>query len=191
MLEYLKKLDQEWFFAINGYHSDFWDPVMVAISERSFWFPFYALLAAYLIYRYRRQSILILLAVALALLGADGISSRFIKPYFARLRPCHDNSLSETINIVAGCGGRFGFLSSHAANTFAIAMLFAVILPRPYRYFKFFLFVWATAISYSRVYLGVHFPGDVLAGALLGILLGWLCGLLFHKLRSRYPYFAV
>ncbi|QNF35185.1 phosphatase PAP2 family protein [Adhaeribacter swui] len=190
MLDKLKQLDHEWFLAINGYHSSFWDPIMIAISDRWFWIPFYALLVAFLIFRFRRQSILMFLAVALSLIAADGISSRFIKPYFARLRPCHDASLSETINIVAGCGGKFGFLSSHAANTFAIAMLFALMLPERYRYFKIFAFVWAIVISYSRVYLGVHFPGDVLGGAVLGILLGFIFGLWFRKLSVRYPYFA-
>lgn len=191
MLERLKQLDQEWFIAINGYHSAFWDPVMVAFSDRKFWLPFYALLVVYFVYRYRKQSILMFLVVALSLVAADGISARFIKPYFARLRPCHDATLSETINIVAGCGGRFGFLSSHAANTFAIAALFAFMLPRRYRYFKIFLFIWAAAISYSRIYLGVHFPGDVAGGALLGILLGWLFALVFKRLLQRYPYFMV
>ncbi len=163
---------------------------MIAISDRLFWIPFYLVLIAYLIYRHRQQSILMFLAVALSLIAADGISSRFIKPYFARLRPCHDATLSETINIVAGCGGKFGFLSSHAANTFAIAMLFALMLPDRYRFFKIFAFIWAVAISYSRVYLGVHFPGDVLGGAVLGILLGIIFGLLFRKLLKRYPYFT-
>ncbi len=191
MLENLKRLDQEWFLAINGYHSPFWDPFMVAISDRKFWLPFYLILAAYLIYRHRRQSVLMFLAVAFSLIAADGISSRFIKPYFARLRPCHDATLSETINIVAGCGGKFGFLSSHAANTFAIAMLFALMLPARYRYFKIFVFIWAATISYSRIYLGVHFPGDVLGGALLGILLGLFFGWIFRLLLMRYPYFSV
>lgn len=191
MLEKLKQLDQEWFLAINGYHSPFWDPFMVAISDRKFWVPFYIVLAAYLIYRHRRQSWLMLLAVAFSLLAADGLSARFIKPFFARLRPCHDKTLSQMINIVDGCGGRFGFLSSHAANTFAIATLFALMLPARYRYFKIFAFVWAATISYSRVYLGVHFPGDVLGGAALGILLGWFFGLIFQKLKARYPYFSV
>lgn len=191
MLETLKRLDQEWFLTINGYHSPFWDPFMIAVSERKFWIPFYIVLAAYLIYRHRRQSILMFLAVAFSLIAADGISARLIKPYFARLRPCHDSSLSETINIVAGCGGRFGFLSSHAANTFAMAMLFALMLPERYRYFKIFAFVWAATISYSRIYLGVHFPGDVLGGALLGIMLGWFFALVFRRLVQRYPYFTV
>ena len=163
---------------------------MVAISDRMFWIPFYLILAAYLIYQHRRQSILMFVAIGLSLLAADGISSRFIKPYFARLRPCHDASLSETINIVAGCGGKFGFLSSHAANTFAMATLFALMLPDRYRFFKFFAFIWAVAISYSRVYLGVHFPGDVLGGAVLGIILGFIFGLLFRKMLVRYPSFT-
>lgn len=191
MLEYLKRLDQELFVSINGYHSAFWDPIMVAISDRKFWIPFYALLVAYLIYRFRRQSILMFLAVALSILAADGISSRFIKPYVARLRPCHDATLSDTIYIVDGCGGRFGFLSSHAANSFAIAMLFTFMLPDKYRYFKIFTFIWAATISYSRIYLGVHFPGDVVGGALLGMLLGWLFAVLFKNLLQRYPYFTI
>ncbi|PSR57071.1 phosphatase PAP2 family protein [Adhaeribacter arboris] len=191
MLENLKKLDREWFLAINGYHSPFWDPFMIAVSDRRFWIPFYALLVAFLIFRFRRQSILMFMIIALSLIAADGISSRIIKPYFARLRPCHDSSLSETINLVAGCGGKFGFLSSHAANSFGIAMLFAFLLPERYRYFKIFVFVWAALISYSRIYLGVHFPGDVLGGAFLGIVLGWIFGLLFRKLLVRYPYFSV
>lgn len=190
MLEDLKRLDQELFISINGYHSPFWDPIMVAISNRTFWIPFYAVLVAFLIYRFRRQSILMFLAVALSLVAADGISSRFIKPYVARLRPCHDSTLSDTINIVAGCGGKFGFLSSHAANSFAIAMLFSLMLPDKYRYFKIFTFIWAALISYSRIYLGVHFPGDVVGGALLGVFLGFLFGLLFKKVLLRNPYFA-
>ena len=190
MLEKLKQLDQDWFMAINGHHSSFWDPFMVAISDRKFWIPFYLVLAVYFIYQHRRQSILMFLAIGLSLAAADGISSRFIKPYFARLRPCHDTTLSETINVVAGCGGKFGFLSSHAANTFAMAMLFALMLPDRYRYFKIFAFIWAIAISYSRVYLGVHFPGDVLGGAVLGIVLGFIFGYLFRKSLVRYPYFT-
>jgi undecaprenyl-diphosphatase len=161
---------------------------MVLVSNRFFWFPAYALLIFYLIYNYRRRGALMVLMILLAVGLADSISSNLFKPYFARLRPCHDPTLSEFINIVSGCGGKFGFMSSHAANTFAMATFLTLILPPRYLKFKILLFIWAVTVSYSRIYLGVHFPGDVLAGAILGTVLGWAVSKLFFRME-RFTYF--
>ncbi|KAA5547887.1 phosphatase PAP2 family protein [Adhaeribacter rhizoryzae] len=186
MLEYLKELDIRLFDYLNGYTHTFWDAFMIQISDRKFWFPLYAFLLFYLIYTFRNKSILKLIAIGLTIAAADGISAQIIKPLVARLRPCHDAALADIVVIIDRCGGQFGFVSSHAANTFGLAMIAAMLLDKRYFYFKLFLFIWAAFISYSRVYLGVHYPGDILGGAILGILLGYLIGLLYWWARKRY-----
>lgn len=188
-MEKLRQLDHEIFIFLNNHHNAFWDPIMILISERFFWFPAYFALIIYLLYTFGRRGIAKLLMALLAVGSADFISSRFFKPGFARLRPCHDPDLSEFINIVSGCGGKFGFISSHAATTFALAMFMYLVLPPRYRWFKIFLFAWATLISYSRIYLGVHFPGDILAGALLGSFLGWAFEKFYQYVLARYSFF--
>ncbi|RIJ41673.1 phosphatase PAP2 family protein [Pontibacter oryzae] len=190
MLETLEQLDKEAFLYLNNMHSPFWDAVMIFVSEKLVWIPFYLGLIGYLIWRYKRVSILMLLLVIVAIGLSDFIASGLMKPYFMRLRPCHDPSLSEFINIVSGCGGRFGFISSHAANTFALAVFFNLILSDRYFIFKVILVCWAVVVTYSRVYLGVHFPGDVLLGALLGSFMAYLCSLAFTILLKKYPYFS-
>lgn len=186
MLEYLNDLDRNLFIGLNGYTNPFWDAFMIQISDRKFWFPFYAFLIIYLVYTFRHQSILKLVAIGITIAAADGISASVIKPLVARLRPCHEAALTEFIVIIDRCGGQYGFVSSHAANTFGLAMIAAMLLDKRYFIFKAFLFLWAISISYSRIYLGVHYPGDVLGGAILGLLLGYLIGLLYWWARKRY-----
>lgn len=188
MLETLQQLDHKLFIYLNGRHFTLLDPVMVMLSDKYFWVPAYLGLIFFLIYNYRRRGVLMILMLVLAVGAADSISSGLFKPYFARLRPCHDPQFSEIINIVSGCGGKFGFMSSHAANTFALAAFVTMILPPRFLKFKILLFIWAAAVSYSRIYMGVHFPGDVFAGGLLGIILGWLASILYFRME-RFSFF--
>lgn len=189
MLETLKNLDRELLIRLNSHHNAFWDPIMVLFSERLFWFPAYFLLAVFLVYAFKKRGLL-MVGLLLVVAGlSDRISSGLIKTYFNRLRPCHDPTISEAINIVSGCGGKFGFISSHASNTFAMAVFLAMVLPPKFRNFKIGLFIWAVVVSYSRIYLGVHYPGDVIAGAMLGALLAWIFAKLYCWLVKRYAFF--
>lgn len=181
LIEFLQALDRSLLVAANTHHTRSLDTWMVFFSERLVWFPAYFVLLVVLAYVYRRRAFLLLPLLGLSVALADSISSRFFKPYFARLRPCHDPDLSATLNLVHGCGGQFGFISSHAANAFALAVFIGVVLPRRYRLAKVLLFIWAAIVSYSRIYLAAHFPSDVLAGTLLGSALAWGCAKLYQR----------
>ncbi|MBC5773422.1 phosphatase PAP2 family protein [Pontibacter sp. KCTC 32443] len=191
MLEKLIELDKELFVYLNDMQSPFWDPIMVFASDKYVWIPFYLGLIGYVIWKYKRQSIPMLLLAVLTIALADSITSGIFKPYFARLRPCHDETLSDVINLVAGCGGKFGFMSSHAANAFGFAVFFNLILSDRYTIFKVILVAWAVIVSYSRIYLGVHFPGDVVGGAIVGSFAAYVCSLGYAIIIKKYSWFAV
>ncbi|WP_242582481.1 phosphatase PAP2 family protein [Hymenobacter telluris] len=187
MIEALKSLDNWLLLAANRHHAPWLDELMVFFTERFVWFPAYFVLLVVLAYLVGRRAWVLLPLLGATVALADIISSRLFKPYFARLRPCHDPTLSATLNMVNGCGGQFGFMSSHAANAFALTVFMALVLPRRYRVAQWLLLVWAIIVSYSRIYLAAHFPSDVLAGALLGSLLAWGFATLYKRLTSTGP----
>ena len=182
----LQALDRQLLLAINRAHSPVADAVMVFASNRIVWFPAYALLIAWLIYHFRQRVLLVLPLILGAVALADSITSRLFKPFFARLRPCHNVQLARLLHLPDGCGGPFGFLSSHAANSVALAVFLALALPpRRFRVLKWGVMLWAALLSYSRVYLGAHYPADVLGGAAVGALLGWAAATLVRRLHRR------
>jgi undecaprenyl-diphosphatase len=127
---------------------------------------------------------LILLALCVAL--TDQIASHLIKNWVQRLRPSHEPSLSGLVHLVNGYrGGKFGFVSSHAANSFGIALFLFFLLRKSLPQIGYILFPWAIAVSYSRIYLGVHYPADILGGALIGLLTGWGLYSLFHWVEQK------
>ncbi|WP_207430317.1 phosphatase PAP2 family protein [Sabulibacter ruber] len=186
-MDELIALDQSLFLELNSHHSPFWDGVMVFISNKYVWFPFYAILAGLFFYFYKRRGVLMVLCLGASVGIADFVSSGIFKPFFARLRPCHDPVLGA-VNAIDGCGGKYGFVSSHAANAFAVAIFVILLLPKNQWAFKVLLLIWAAAISYSRVYLGVHYPGDITGGALIGIAAAWLGMYFFRKASQKFPY---
>lgn len=184
MLEKIEELDQQVFLFLNGLHNEFFDVVMYWITLKYTWFPFYGLLVIFLIWKYRLEGFYMVLAIGLVVALSDQFTSSFMKPYFVRLRPCYEPDLEETIHIVAGCGGKYGFASSHAANAFGFAAIVWLLLRNTYRHLGW-LFVWAAVVSYSRIYMGVHYPVDIIIGGLCGFLFGWLIFWLYQLIISK------
>ncbi len=170
----LLEWDRELFLWFNGWHPMWLDPVMFMLTRTAFWIPLYVLLLYVVIIRYRKRSWAILSGVGLSILLADRITSGIMKPFFARPRPSHEPSLQGLVHIVNGYeGGLFGFASSHAANTMAIATFFWCLMSESRRKATV-LFAWVGITCYSRVYLGVHYPADILAGLVVGAICGWV-----------------
>jgi undecaprenyl-diphosphatase len=188
-MEELIALDKKFFLYLNGLHSSWLDPVMFLLSETYPWFLLYAFLLYLTARNYGLKSWLVLLSIVLTILLSDQIASGLFKPFFLRLRPSHEPDLESTIHLVNHYkGGLYGFASSHASNVFALATFFWLLFRQTYKG-MFWLFVWASLVAYTRIYLGVHYPGDVFAGALIGILSGWIgytiCAWAMHRIQKQ------
>jgi len=187
-MEWLIELDTHLFLAINGMHTDTWDNIMWWISGKYTWWPFYLLVLGYLGYTGRWQLLPMILFIALGITLTDQTSVHLFKNVFHRLRPCHEPLLEGMVHIVNNkCGGQYGFISSHASNAFGVALL--VIGWTRKHWITAVMLTWAMLIAYSRVYLGVHYPGDVIAGGVWGAVCGWILGLLYRWMRSSIPYY--
>ncbi|MBN2697482.1 MAG: phosphatase PAP2 family protein [Bacteroidales bacterium] len=185
-MDFLSDLDTRLFLAINGWHSETWDAIMVWISGETTWWPFYLLLLVFLGWKKRWELALMILFIPLVITITDQTSVHLFKNLFMRFRPCHEFSLRDLVHTVDGkCGGAFGFISSHAANSFGVAMLLYLWVRR--WWFGAVMLFWAALICYSRVYLGVHYPGDVIGGAIWGAFCGYLVFLLFRWTKNKQP----
>ena len=188
MIDYLMDIDAEALLAVNGLHDLFQDAFWWMVSAK--WSSLLLVLSLLwiLLHKNRRHALLVVAMLAVAVLVADQVSSGLIKHLVERLRPTHDPSLENTVHVINGYrGGLYGFVSSHAANFFAIATLVSFIMR--HRLVAIALYGWALVQCYSRMYLGVHYPGDILGGIVVGLLAGWLvwCLMRWIQHRSRIP----
>ena len=164
-------MDHYLLFLINGFDNIFMDHVMISLSRTATW-TLMLLVTIYIISKDRQmsQSLPMLAGLLLCILLADQVSSTLIKPYFHRLRPCQTPEIMYQLRIAAGRGGGYSFPSSHAANVFSVATYLALVFR--HRLTAMALYVWATLVGLSRIYLAMHYPSDVLCGAILGIAIG-------------------
>lgn len=186
MLEYLLSLDEKLLLFFNGLNAPWLDALMYVLTNGKIYAPFFLVVIGLIIYRFRWKGAFVLLLVALVITLGDQISSALLKPLVGRLRPTHEPHLEGLIHIVNGYkGGLYSFVSSHATNSFGIATILWLALRKQFTWIGIF-FAWATLFSFTRIYLGVHYPGDVLCGAILGTLIGYFIYWSANKLKPEW-----
>jgi len=182
MLDFLIDLDHSMFQFVNEDLSNpVFDYLMPIIRNKYTWIPFYVGLIAFSIFRFRKEGLQLMLFVIMTVIACDQASASLFKPFFERLRPCRTPELLATMNQLIDCGGGFSFISSHATNHFGIAAFLGLIFRRRYKWFSYALLVWAGLISFAQVYVGVHFPFDVIVGALMGMMIGGYISNIFNR----------
>ncbi|HLV15803.1 MAG TPA: phosphatase PAP2 family protein [Xanthomarina sp.] len=187
MLDQLLQLDTELFLFLNNLGSTKWDAFWMFYTAKFNWIPFYAVLL-YVMFKQHtpRMFLTILLLVVLMIVFTDQITNLF-KYGFERPRPCHQEGVNNVMRIVKeGCGGRYGYFSGHASNTMATAVFVGLLLREKYKYLIFILLLWSAAMGYSRIYIGVHYPLDVISGFTFGALSGFMFYKLSQFLKHKY-----
>ncbi len=188
MLESLIEFDKELFLFLNNLGTPTWDGFWMFLTNKFSAIPLYVLLL-FLSYRVfgPRKVLLLLVAVALLITVTNGLAD-FLKYGVQRLRPCFDADLEGAVRLVKdSCGGRFSYFSAHAANSMAVAFFFSTLLGSKFRYLGVLLLFWALMVGYSRIYIGVHFPLDVVSGLGIGLFFGWVFAKLYIFALHKYP----
>jgi len=184
LIEILKSWDTSLFLLINDHFSPFFDNFMYAVSEKLTWIPLYASVLYVIIKGWKKEAIWLILALILCVVFSDQISSGVLKGFVHRLRPSHAEDLKGLVHLVRNySGGKYGFASSHAANAVGFAVLSSLIFKR--KIYTYSISAWALITAYSRIYLGVHYPLDILGGAVVGTLAALICFWSIQKFRPE------
>jgi undecaprenyl-diphosphatase len=170
VIQTISDWDKSAFLYLNGFHSDLMDYVMTLFTLTSTWILFYGVTLFIIIRKYGRKSVPVIISLVLIILFSDQISG-VLKHSVMRLRPSNDPVIAPLAHVFFTKGGLYGFVSAHAANAFSFATFTALLFRS--RGYAIFIYPWACVIAYTRIYLGVHYPGDILGGILLGTLVGW------------------
>lgn len=180
-MEYLLELDEQLFVFLNALGSERWDTFWLIVTNKFSSIPLYAVLL-YLVYRHfgLKNTLIVMVLVAAMIAATDQLANLF-KHGFERPRPCQVEHLKEIIRYVAPRCGRFGYFSAHAASSMALAVFMGLLFRNIYKYLPFLMLFWAAIVAYSRIYLGVHYPLDIITG----MVIGGLIGLLIYKIHLR------
>jgi len=185
MLEKILDLEKDLFFALNGSNSVLWDNMMWLYTGKIVWIPLALFIIGILVYKKdRHEYMLIFLSIALVVTLCDQFASQICKPLFMRFRPTHHPEFMDQVKTVFGyTGGRYGFISSHAANAFGLATYMTLLFHCRSKLFTIAIFFWALMTAYTRIYLGVHFISDIIPGIIAGIVFGYLAYYLYKRIR--------
>ncbi|MDX1684662.1 MAG: phosphatase PAP2 family protein [Saprospiraceae bacterium] len=175
MIETILQWDQDLFFMINGtWTTDTMEQVLPVLRDKLVWLPLYVLVLAVILFNNRGwKALAYILVIAATVTITDTVSSKLIKPSVERVRPCNDESIKQEVILRARCGGGYSFTSSHATNHFGLSMALFLLLGNRIAW-RWLIFLWAALVSYAQIYVGVHYPLDILGGAVLGVMLGYL-----------------
>ena len=180
-------LDKNLLLTLNGMNSPFWDNFFFLFTQTITWVPLYLTIIYIIVKSQKKGSIITLISLIVLISLCDQISTNIFKEGFERLRPSQDPTIQNMVHIVGGRkGGLYGFVSSHAANSFALAMFVSMLFRN--RALSITIFGWALLNSYSRIYLGLHYPGDILGGMVLGIVLTIIVYVLYLRVYPRFVF---
>ena len=186
-MDWLIKADQELFLLLNTvYTHPYLDAIYPWFREGNTWMPLYLFIIVLALINFKHKAFAFILFAVLTVVLTDQISSSLIKPFFERPRPCSDPLLMNQIRLLLnGCSGGYSFTSSHATNHFGFAVYIFLTLGNIIGKWKYAFLLWAAAIAYGQVYVGVHYPLDIFFGALLGSFIGWLTAYFHNKTSDK------
>jgi undecaprenyl-diphosphatase len=185
MIDFLLEIDRFLLIKINSWHAPWLDSVMITLTNGLTWLPLFLLVIGMMIYKFRWQSLVLLVFIGIVIFLTDRISAGLIKPWVGRLRPSHETDLEGLLHLVNNYkGGLYSFVSSHAANAFGIATFLWLTIRKRIGWI-WIMFVWAIVFSYTRIYLGVHYPFDILGGAILGMVIGLVVYMTLRRMPPK------
>ena len=173
MLDLIHQIDTQLLVWIHKLHTGFGDALFPFLRQKINWLPLYVFLAVFMVLNFKKRGLWFILFFILTVGMADTISSKVVKYTVKRMRPCHIDEIRPQLEMLIPCGGPYSFTSSHATNHFAIAVFLIMTLGSRFPMIKWPLLVWASLIGLAQVYVGVHYPFDIVGGAILGSVIGW------------------
>lgn len=186
MIERLKEFDADFVLFVNGKHTPFLDSFFYTLSKMWVWIPLYVFLLFVVVKYFKKRTWLVLGCIAFLILISDQFASGFLKNWVMRYRPSHNEEIGLKLHLVNGyAGGLYGFISSHAANVFALTSFLTFILKDVRLKWMLILWCWATLVAFSRIYLGVHYLSDVLGGVISGVFFGWIVSKMFFIISAK------